>query len=59
MASNKTSRTTGESIEETREYHERYLRVVNCPVRKAILKAPKESCTTIEEIIKSPFYKFN
>jgi DNA-binding transcriptional ArsR family regulator len=50
MASDKSSRTTDESIEKTREYHERYLRAVNNPIRKAILEALKESCATVEEL---------
>ncbi len=36
------------SIEETRLYHMRYLRAINNPVRRKILRAVKEGCTTIE-----------
>ena len=50
MASYKTSKTTGDSIEKTREYHERYLRAVNNPLRRAILKALKEGNATIEDL---------
>jgi predicted transcriptional regulator len=50
MASDKASRARSESLEKTREYHERYLRAVNNPIRKAILKTLKESCATLEEL---------
>jgi DNA-binding transcriptional ArsR family regulator len=39
-----------ESIEETKLYHTRYLRAINSPVRREILKALKEGCATIEDL---------
>ena len=46
----KTSKTTGDSIEKTREYHERYFRALNNPLRREILKALKDGFTTLEEL---------
>ncbi len=39
-----------ESIEKTRQYHTRYLRAINSPLRREILRALKESCKTIEAL---------
>jgi len=39
-----------ESIEETQLYHTRYLRAINSPIRREILKALKEGCATIEDL---------
>jgi len=44
------SKTIGRSIEETRQYHERYLRAINSPVRRRILKALKKGTATIEDL---------
>jgi predicted transcriptional regulator len=48
--SEKGSKTIGRSIEETRQYHTRYLRAINSPVRRDILRALKKGCTTIEDL---------
>ena len=37
-------------MEETREYHARYLTAVNSPVRRRILRALKEGHTTVETL---------
>ena len=39
-----------ESIEKTRLYHTRYLRPINSPLRREILRTLKESCKTIEDL---------
>ena len=46
--SDKDSKTIGDSMEETRDRHVRYLRAVNNPVRRDILRALKEGSNTIE-----------
>jgi DNA-binding transcriptional ArsR family regulator len=38
------------SIEETRQYHTRYLRAINSPVRREILRALKKGYATIEDL---------
>jgi len=48
--SGKDSVTIGKSIEETRLYHKRYLRAINSPLRRGILRALKEGYTTIEDL---------
>jgi DNA-binding transcriptional ArsR family regulator len=48
--SEKGSKTIGRTIEETRQYHTRYLRAINNPLRREILKALKKGCTTIEDL---------
>ncbi|MEM2893965.1 MAG: winged helix-turn-helix domain-containing protein [Candidatus Bathyarchaeia archaeon] len=45
------SRTVRESIEETREYHLRYLRAVNNPVRRSILRALKDGEMSFEGLL--------
>ena len=45
--SDKDSKTIGRSMEETKEYHVRYLRAVNSPLRRKILRALKEGESTI------------
>lgn len=45
------SKTIGGSIEETREYHLRYLRAVNNPVRRSILRALKGREMSFEELL--------
>ena len=41
--SDKDSKTIGRDMEETKEFHRRYLRAVNSPVRRGILNALKDS----------------
>jgi len=48
--SDKEPKTIGRSIAETREYHVRYLRAVNNPLRRKILNAIKEGHKTIEDL---------
>ena len=48
--SDKDSRTIGNSLEQTKEYHVRYLRAINSPIRRQILQALKDSDATIEEL---------
>ena len=40
----------GKSIEETRLYHIRYLRAINNPLRRKILRALKEGISTVEDL---------
>jgi len=47
---NKTSKTIGDSIEETKEFHTRLLRAVNNPVRRKILRALKDGEATVESL---------
>ena len=51
--SSKKSRTSSDSIEETRLYHERYLRAMNSPVRRRILRVLKEGDYTVEELART------
>jgi DNA-binding transcriptional ArsR family regulator len=48
--SEKDSKTVGKSIDETREYHTRYLRAINNPLRREILRALKKEGATIEDL---------
>jgi len=48
--SEKGSKTVSKSIEETRQYHTRYLRAINSPLRREILRALKEGCATVEDL---------
>jgi predicted transcriptional regulator len=48
--SDRDSKTIGDSMEETKEYHVRYLRAINSPIRRGILRALKEGDMTIEAI---------
>jgi len=48
--SGKNSKTIGNSIEETRQYHNRYFRAINSPIRRTILKAIEDGCATIEDL---------
>ena len=50
ILSRKDSRTIGRSLDETREYHERYLMAVNSPVRRTILRALEDGSKTIEAL---------
>ncbi|MGD8506486.1 MAG: winged helix-turn-helix domain-containing protein [Candidatus Bathyarchaeota archaeon] len=38
------------SIEESRQYHIRYLRAINSPLRRKILRAIREGCMTTEDL---------
>jgi DNA-binding transcriptional ArsR family regulator len=55
----KTSKTTSDSIEETRKSHCRYLRALNNPLRRKILNALKEECLTFEELLSKTSLKSN
>lgn len=44
------SKTIGGSVEETKEYHRRYLMAINSPVRRGILRALKDGEATIEAL---------
>jgi DNA-binding transcriptional ArsR family regulator len=48
--SGKDSKTVGKSIEETRQYHTRYLRAINSPLRREILRALKKGRATVEDL---------
>jgi DNA-binding transcriptional ArsR family regulator len=48
--SNKDSKTIGDSMEETKEYHVRYLRAINNPVRREILRALKDGEATVQTL---------
>jgi DNA-binding transcriptional ArsR family regulator len=50
LLAKKDSKTTGKSIEETRQYHTRYLRAINNPLRREILRALKKGNATIEDL---------
>ena len=40
----------GKTIEESREYHKQYLRAISNPLRRKILRAIKEGCSTFEDL---------
>ena len=44
------SKTVADSMEETKERHRRYLRAINSPVRRGILRALKEGHNTAETL---------
>jgi len=44
------SKRTGKTIKETRDYHTSYLRAVNNPVRRKILRAVRNGHSTFEEL---------
>ena len=46
--SDKDSKTIGDSMEETKEYHVRYLRAIQSPVRREILRALKDGEATVD-----------
>ena len=48
--SGKDSKTIGRTMEETKEYHKRYLRAVNNPNRRDILRALKNGEATTENL---------
>ena len=45
------SRTIGDSIEKTKQYHERYLRAVSSPLRREILRAIRDGCTAFDDLL--------
>ena len=47
------SKTVSGSMEETKERHRRYLRAINSPVRRGILRALKEGNVTAEALAKA------
>ena len=46
----KTSKTTTNSIEGTRQYHRRYLIAINSPLRRQILRVLKNGSTNIDQL---------
>jgi len=44
------SKTVSDSMEDTKERHRRYLRAINSPVRRSILRAMKEGHKTVEAL---------
>ena len=44
------SKTIGGSMEETKDRHRRYLRAVNNPLRRRMLRALKDGCDTIDSL---------
>lgn len=48
--SKKRSRTINDSIEETRRYHTLYLRAINSPLRREILRALKRKHSTVDDL---------
>lgn len=46
----KDSNLVGKTIEETKKYHEKYLRAINNPVRRKILRAIKDGHGTVREL---------
>ena len=48
--SDKRSKTTTDSIEETRLFHSRYLRAINSPLRRKILRLLDEAPSTINNL---------
>ncbi len=51
--SDKDSKTIGRDMEETKEYHRRYLRAVNSPVRRDILRALKDADGSLGSLSKA------
>ena len=48
--SDKDTKTVGGSMEETKERHQRYLRAMNSPFRRTILRELKNGSATLEEL---------
>ncbi len=48
--SDKDTKTVGGSMEETKERHLRYLRAMNNPIRRTILRELKGGSATLEEL---------
>ena len=51
VLSGKDSKTIGNTMEETKERHLRYLRATNSPVRRDILRALKDKPLTVDELL--------
>jgi DNA-binding transcriptional ArsR family regulator len=50
LRSKKNSKTSDQSVDGTRRFHERYFRAMNSPLRRTILRALKEGCKTVEDL---------
>ncbi|MCW4049646.1 MAG: winged helix-turn-helix domain-containing protein [Candidatus Bathyarchaeota archaeon] len=50
--SDKPSQTVADDMEETKERHRRYLRAINNPVRRDILRAIQKGIKTIQDLEK-------
>ncbi len=48
--SDKDTKTIGGSMEETKERHVRYLRAINNPIRRTILRELEGGCATLEDL---------
>ncbi len=48
----KKSRTLGEDMEDTKNRHRRYMRAIQHPLRRDILRAIEKGATTIEDLEK-------
>ncbi len=48
--SDRDSKTIGRSMEETKEYHIRYLRAINNPLRRKILRALKDGKAEVGDL---------
>lgn len=47
------SKTVSGSMEETKERHRRYLRAINSPVRRGILRALKDGCRSADALVQA------
>jgi predicted transcriptional regulator len=50
VMSDKKSKTVGDSMEETKERHLRYLRAMNSPIRRTILRELRTNPTTLVDL---------
>jgi predicted transcriptional regulator len=48
--SKRNSKASKQSADETRQFHGRYLRAINSPLRRTILRTLKEGCKTVEDL---------
>jgi DNA-binding transcriptional ArsR family regulator len=48
--SDKLSKTIGNSMEETKDRHKKYLRAINNPIRRNIIRAIREKYNTIHDL---------
>lgn len=53
MSAEDETKTIGGSMEETRDRHRRYLRAVNNPLRRQILRRIKDGDSTVEALAQS------
>jgi DNA-binding transcriptional ArsR family regulator len=51
--SDRDTKTIGDTMEDTKERHRRYIRAVNHPLRRRILKAIKEGYDTMQSLEES------